>query len=470
MSDNTLWIVSAAILAVLFLLTTIIRFKFQPFVALLLAAIVFGLITGTAPLDLVDQIVDAMGGALGQISLVIGLGAIFGEVLQRAGAADRLARTLTEKVSPKVLPWALGMAGFLVSIAVFIDVAIVILFPLLYALARKTGRSLLYYAIPLGAGISVTHTFIPPTPGPIATAGILGADLGLVILFGTVCGLPAMAVAGPLFSKWIGKRMFVPVPQEMARVGHSDDASDRLGAASDGGGVSAGDSSEQPLPSFVSVLLTLLLPLVLILMGTTSDMILPAESAAGQIIGFLGNPVVALLITVLFTLWYFGVRRGVSGTELQSLASAALGPAGLIILITGAGAVFGSLLVDSGMGEILAAGMQAINMPVVLFGFLAAAVIRISQGSGTVAMITGATLTAPILEIMDVGPAVAALTVIAIASGGTAFSHVNDSGFWMANRYLGMSVADTLKSWTVMKTLVGLTGLAMTLVIYPFLV
>ncbi|MGO1662155.1 MAG: GntP family permease [Micrococcaceae bacterium] len=470
MSDNTLWIVSAAILAVVFLLTTIIRFKFQPFVALLLAAIVFGLITGTAPLELVDEIVDAMGGALGQVSLVIGLGAIFGEVLQRAGAADQLARTLTEKVSPKVLPWALGMAGFLVSIAVFIDVAIVILFPLLYAIARKTGKSLLYYAIPLGAGISVTHTFIPPTPGPIATASILGADLGLVILFGTVCGLPAMAVAGPLFSKWIGKKMFVPVPLEMAR---AEKANDSTGGSMQGPFEDENPqegSQVQPLPSFISVFLTLLLPLVLILLGTTGGVLLSEDTAAGQVVGFLGNPVVALLITVLFTLWYFGVRRGIPGTELQSLASAALAPAGLIILITGAGAVFGSLLVDSGMGEILAGGMQAINMPVVLFGFLAAAVIRISQGSGTVAMITGATLTAPILQVMEVGPALSALTVIAIASGGTAFSHVNDSGFWMANRYLGMSVSDTLKSWTVMKTLVGLTGLAMTLVIYPFVV
>ncbi|MEE2046742.1 gluconate transporter, partial [Nocardiopsis tropica] len=178
--------------------------------------------------------------------------------------------------------------------------------------------------------------------------------------------------------------------------------------------------------------------------------------------------VIALLLTCLYTLWFFGVRKGRSGKELQEMATKALAPAGVIILITGAGGVFGGLLVDSGLGEVLAAGMQQINMPIVLFGFLAAAVIRVSQGSGTVAMITGATLTAPLLETIGASPSLAALTCVAIACGGTAFSHVNDSGFWMANRYLGMSVGDTLRSWTVMKTLVGLTGLTVALVLTLF--
>lgn len=187
----------------------------------------------------------------------------------------------------------------------------------------------------------------------------------------------------------------------------------------------------------------------------------------GEALGFIGHPVIALLITVLYTLYFFGIRKGRSGDELQEMATRALAPAGVIILITGAGGVFGSLLVDSGMGEILAEGMKDIGMPVVIFGFLASSVIRISQGSGTVAMVTGATLTAPILETMDASPSLAALTVIAVACGGTAWSHVNDSGFWMVNRYLGMSVADTLKAWTTMKTLVGLTGLGVVLILVP---
>ncbi|MFF8767057.1 GntP family permease [Nocardiopsis dassonvillei] len=471
--SETAWILTASILAVVLLLLLIIRFRFQPFVALLVAAIAFGLATGTAPLDLTEQIVERMGGALGQVALIIGLGAIFGEVLQRAGAAERLAMTLVERVPERYLAWALGLAGFLVSIAVFIDVAIVILVPLLYAVARRTGRSLLYYGIPLCAGLSVTHTFIPPTPGPIATAGVLGADLGLVIVYGVVCGLPAMAVAGPLFGRFVSKRIFVPVPAEAVSV---TEAAATAGETPKVGGSGAGspdssatgDGSADPLPSFGSVLGALLLPLALILGGTTSSLLLPEGAPAAAVLGFVGHPVIALLLTCLYTLWFFGVRKGRSGKELQEMATRALAPAGVIILITGAGGVFGGLLVDSGLGEVLASGMQRINMPIVLFGFLAAAVIRVSQGSGTVAMITGATLTAPLLETVGASPSLAALTCVAIACGGTAFSHVNDSGFWMANRYLGMSVGDTLRSWTVMKTLVGLTGLTVALLLTLF--
>ncbi|ASU56273.1 GntP family permease [Nocardiopsis dassonvillei] len=471
--SETAWILTASILAVVLLLLLIIRFRFQPFVALLVAAIAFGLATGTAPLDLTEQIVERMGGALGQVALIIGLGAIFGEVLQRAGAAERLAMTLVERVPERYLAWALGLAGFLVSIAVFIDVAIVILVPLLYAVARRTGRSLLYYGIPLCAGLSVTHTFIPPTPGPIATAGVLGADLGLVIVYGVVCGLPAMAVAGPLFGRFVSKRIFVPVPAEAVSV---TEAAATAGETPKVGGPGAGspdssatgDGSADPLPSFGSVLGALLLPLALILGGTTSSLLLPEGAPAAAVLGFVGHPVIALLLTCLYTLWFFGVRKGRSGKELQEMATRALAPAGVIILITGAGGVFGGLLVDSGLGEVLASGMQRINMPIVLFGFLAAAVIRVSQGSGTVAMITGATLTAPLLETVGASPSLAALTCVAIACGGTAFSHVNDSGFWMANRYLGMSVGDTLRSWTVMKTLVGLTGLTVALLLTLF--
>lgn len=269
-------IITAAVLSVVVLLLIIIKFKFQAFVGLLVATILFGFLTGMAPMDLVDQIVSSMGGALGQIALVIGLGAIFGEVLQRAGAAEQLARTLTEKVSDRYLSWTLGLAGFLVSLAVFIDVAIVILVPLLYAIARRTGRSLLYYGIPLCAGLSVTHTFIPPTPGPIATAGIIDADLGLVILYGAICGLPAMAVGGPLFGRWIAKKIHIEPPVELAGAAGSASPAGTPGVGSGSSDQSAAQpDAENPLPSFLSVLGALLLPLALILVGTTSDLLLP---------------------------------------------------------------------------------------------------------------------------------------------------------------------------------------------------
>jgi len=466
---STTWIVVAAGLAVASLLLLVIKCKFQEFLALLVVSIAFGLAIGTNPTELMKLVVDKMGGALGQLALVIGLGAIFGTVLQRSGAAERIARTLVGKFSDRSMAWGLGAAGFLVSISVYIDVAIVILVPMLYGIAERTGKSLLYYGIPLCAGLSVAYTFMPPAPGPIAAAGILHADLGLVILFGAICGIPAVIVGGPLFGRFIAKRIFVPVPAELyahttvkapIRTGPGAPP----GAAGDGGT----DESSDTLPGFGAVIAALLLPLLLIVLGTVGKNFLPEDSPLRTVLVFIGNPVIALLFTCLYTLWFFGLRRGVPGEDLRKMASEALAPAGVIILITGAGGVFGGILVESGLGKVLASAMEHAGIPLVVFGFLTSAITRICQGSGMIAMITGATFTAPVAEALGASAPTVALTSIAIASGGAAFSHVNDSGFWMANRYFGMSVSDTLKSWTVMKTLVGLTGFTSVLVLSTF--
>lgn len=448
--EHTTLVVTVAAASILALLVLIVRFRFQPFIALLSVSLVAGLAIGMPPQELLDFVVKSMGGTLGFVALIIGLGAMFGEMLRVSGGSERLALSLIERCSDRTVPWALGLTGFLVSIAVFIDVAIIILVPLIYGIARRTNRSLLFYGIPLCAGLSVTHTFLPPTPGPIATASILGADLGWVIIWGIIAGLPAMAVAGPLFGKFISKRIFVPVPEYMVK------------------GETRFDDPSQ-LPPFRAVVLILLMPLVLILSNTSAEWLLPEGNLFRSVMMFIGNPIIALLLTALLTFWVFGHKRGFSKDELQKIATKALEPAGLIILITGAGGVFGKVLVESGVGEILADGMRSLNMPLVLFAFLTSSVMRISQGSGTVAMITGASLTAPVAAMMGASEQMLALCTIAIACGGAAFSHVNDSGFWMANRYLGMSVSDTLKSWTVMKTLVGLTGLAICLIISMFI-
>ncbi|EZH65620.1 gluconate transporter [Bacillaceae bacterium JMAK1] len=442
------WLIVVSVLAMTMLLFLIIKTKLQAFLALLVASVFVGLSVGMSPQDLLEHIEEAMGSTLGFVALIIGLGAMFGEVLRASGGSERLAITLIEKFSDKNITWALGLSGFLISIAVFIDVAIIILVPLIYSIALRTKKSLLYYGIPLTAGLSVTHTFVPPTPGPIATASIIGADLGYVILFGIIAGVPAMIVAGPLFGKFISKRIFVPVPERIAKENPTYDMS--------------------KLPSFRSVLFILLLPMILILTNTVSAQLLPEGFILREILMFIGNPIIALLLVCLLTLWFFGTKRGFSKDELQKISTKALEPAGIIILITGAGGVFGQTLIASGIGEVLAEGMQRINMPILLFGFITASLVRISQGSGTVSMITGASLVAPLLEFYDLGEPMLALLVIAIACGGTAFSHVNDSGFWMANRYFGMSVKDTLKSWTVMKTLVGLTGLTVVLILSLF--
>ncbi|MFE7228287.1 GntP family permease [Nocardioides sp. NPDC057577] len=466
--NHETWVVTAALLAIGALLVLIIRFKVQEFLALLITTLLFGLAVGTKPNELMELVVAAMGDSLGQLALVIALGAIFGTVLQRAGAAERIALTLVDNFSDRTVSWGLGLAGFLVATSVYIDVAIVVLVPMLYGVAQRTGKSLLHYGIPLCAGLSCAYTFMPPAPGPLATAGIMNADIGLVILFGVICGIPAVSIAGPLFGRYIAKKIMV-VPPVMAVAGVGG-GSASTGSADNGAEqpITPGTSDPDTLPSFAAVVATLLMPLVLILVGTVGRTI-GGDSTAVALLTFLGHPVMALLITCLFSLWMFGVRRGAGAADLQRLASDALGPAGMIILVTGAGGVFGDVLVSSGLGDTLSAAMKDANVPLVVFGFLVAAVMRISQGSGLVAMVTGATFSAPLAESLGASDATVALTCIAIACGGAGFSHVNDSGFWMANRYFGMSVADTLRSWTVMKSLVGLTGFCVVLVLSTFI-
>lgn len=457
------WVVIAAILAVVFLLFIIIRLRLQEFIALVVTSILFGLVIGTDPNELMKLIVAEMGDSLGQLALVISFGAIFGTVLQRAGAAERIALTLVEGYSDRVVSWGLGLAGFLVATSVYIDVAIVVLVPMLYGVAQRTGKSLLHYGIPLCAGLSCAYTFMPPAPGPLATAGIMNADIGLVIVFGIICGIPAVTVAGPLFGRFIAKKiMVVPPVMAVASIGGGSASSDDADGDAPGA-----PRSPDSLPSFASVVGALLMPLVLILIGTVGRVI-GGDSNIVAFLTFIGHPVMALLITCLFSMWAFGIKRGASAADLQRLASDALGPAGMIVLITGAGGVFGGVLISSGLGDTLSNAMQDASVPLVVFGFLVSAVMRISQGSGLVAMITGATFSSPLAETLAVSDATVALTCIAIACGGAGFSHVNDSGFWMANRYFGMSVAETLKSWTVMKSLVGLTGFTMVLILSVF--
>ncbi|SMY01201.1 GntP family permease [Brevibacterium aurantiacum] len=471
------WVIIAAVLAVGLLLLLIIKFKWQEFLALLTTSIVFGIAVGGNPNDLLEFIVEEMGAELGQLALVIGLGSIFGMMLQRAGAAERIAHSLVDRLSDWRILIGLCVAGFLVGTSVYIDVAIVILVPMLYQVAQRTGKSLLYFGIPLCAGLSTAYTFMPPAPGPLATAGLMKADMGLVILFGVICGVPAMLIAGPIFGRYIASKIYVPAPiGGVGGVVAADSPTSEGNSASerdvDGTDLSPKGSpsvlTETPtrdLPRLSSVIAALLLPLILIVIGTIGRLL---GGGIGEVFQFIGNPVIALLLTCLASLFFFGIRRGVPKDEIQAIATSALGPAGLIILVTGAGSVFGAVLVDSGLGDTLSSFMKDASVPLVVFGFIVASVMRISQGSGLVAMVTGASFSAPLAEALNASPAVVALTCIAIACGGAGYSHVNDSGFWMANRYFGMSVANTLKTWTVMKTIVALVGFTMVLIVSIF--
>jgi Gnt-I system low-affinity gluconate transporter len=452
-------LVAFGVALVLFLIIVV---RIQAFAALLLASMVVAVLGGVPLAEIPVVIQEGMGRTLGYIAIVVGLGAMLGQLLQVSGGAERVARTLLGRLGEERAPWALALTGLIVATPVFFDVALILFIPLVYGLARRSGRSLLYYAIPLLAGIAVAHSFIPPTPGPVAVASLIGADLGWVIAVGLLAGIPATVVGGIFFGRTIAGRIHLRVPEYMQPEVNPGPASVSTESSS------TAPAADAELPGFGLVLALIGVPLSLILLGTVSRVTLGDGHPLRALFAFLGHPFAALLVAVLLAFWLLGTRRGYSAEEVRKVATAGLEPVGMIILVTGAGGVFGNVLVAAGVGDALASLMAGSAMPVVVLAFLIAAVVRVAQGSATVAMVTAAGIVAPVIQAGSYPPPMLGALTIAIAAGATVLSHVNDSGFWLVSRFLGMSEAETLRSWTVMVTLVGLVGFAVALVFSAF--
>ena len=434
--------------AVALLLAMILWLRWQAFIALLLSSLIFAVLVGM-PLDAIPPtVVNGMGKTLGAVATLVGLGAIFGAMLERSGGARALANWMIGITGPKGAPWALMVAGFLISIPVFLDVALVILCPLLMALGRSQKKPAYWFGLPLLAGLAVSHSFVPPTPGPVAVAELFGVSLGPVILMGTVCGLPGAILAGPIFGRWIVPKLNLPVP----------DAAEEDESLSFDRGM-----------AWITLLL-ILAPILLILAGSAADLQWGKANRGGlhAALAFAGHPVIALLLTTLAAMAVLAFREKAGKAELQELATAALGPAGIIILVTGAGGVFKEVLVESGAGKAMATGlMERFSLGPVFLAWFLSTVIRVSQGSATVAMVAAAGLMAPFVESAGFGPMKLSLLVAAIAAGASTASHVNDSGFWMISRYLQVPEKEMLKSWTVAETIISLVGLGMALLLWP---
>ncbi len=450
-------LLAAIVLGIIVLLVLILRLKLQAFISLLIACIVVGVAAGLPPGKVMESIRDGMGSTLGFVAVVVGLGAMFGAILEASGGAEALASYLLRRFGERRASTALMITGFFIAIPVFFDVGFIILVPLIYSLQRKTKKSLLLYAIPLLAGLGVTHTFIPPTPGPVAVAEILSADLGWVILMGFIAGIPAAIISGPIFGHYIAKKIFIQAP-ELELI---DDAK----------------TLTQPMVS--TIVMIIAIPILLIVGNTVLnspffDSWNPEFKIGKHFefdfknwMGLLGHPFTALIIANLIAWYMLGIRKGIPRTEMLRITTKSLGPAGLIILLTGAGGSFKQMLIITGSGQMLASYLDQSGMSIFLFGFIVAAVVRVLQGSATVAMITAAGILASL--ITGLSPMEKALLVIAVASGASTLSHVNDSGFWLVSKYLGMDEKQTFRSWTLMTTLLSLTGLAMVGLISLFL-
>lgn len=437
-------LIGAALGGIALILYLIIRTKLHAFVALLIGSLVIGIAAGM-PFDAVlASISSGVGSTLASIAVVIGLGAMFGRMLEVSGGAESLAASLLAKSGERNAQWPLLIVGFIVAIPVFFDVAFIVLVSVVYGLTKKTGRPIVYYAIPLMAGLVVTHSFIPPTPGPIAVAGLLGADLGMVMLFGALIGIPAAIVAGPVWGSFIASRVPAGMP-------------DYIQAAE--------PRNRVELPAAGLVVTLIAIPLVLILGNTVSGLTLPEDSQLRSVITLIGHPIVALLITTVLCFHLLGTRSGYSREQIQEIAMRALEPAGIVILVTGAGGILKQVLIDSGVGAVIESLLSGTGLPSLLLAFIVAAALRLMQGSATVAMLAGASLVSVMLEQYEFSQAMLALHVIAIAAGATIASHVNDSGFWLVNRYLGLTVPETFKTWTAMTTIAALVAISLVLLV-----
>jgi gluconate:H+ symporter, GntP family len=453
----TLLLIAAA--AVALLLVLIMKLKLHAFIALVLVSLLTAVVAGIPLADVPTALLTGFGGTLGAVALLVGFGVMLGRLLEVTGGAQVLADTLINRFGEKRAPFALGVAALLFGFPIFFDAGLVVFLPIILTVARRFGGSVLYYALPAAGAFAAMHALVPPHPGPVAAGESLGGDIGIILLVGLPVAVISWYVGVYLVSKVLGARFDVPISDVL--FGDVEDG-EGDGSGGDAGGKGGGTATRKAPPAFGTVLSLLLLPLVLISFNTVlttlvSAKVLDEGQAWIEFLQLLGNTPVALLITLLVAIVVLGTR-GRSMAQTTDILDKALGPICSIILITGAGGMFGFVLRTSGIGEALTSSLSDVGLPLILQAFLIATALRVAQGSATVALTTTAGLIAAQAADAGVGDFQIALLVMAVAAGATVLSHVNDSGFWLVSRFFGMDEATTLRTWTVMETTLGLTA------------
>lgn len=435
-----------AAVAILALLVLIIYLRVHAFVALVLVSLVTAFATGVAPAKVIDTLVNGFGATLGPVALLVGFGAMLGRLVEVSGGAQALADDLIRFFGEKRAPLALGVASLIFGFPIFFDAGLVVMLPIVFSVARRLGGGLLRYGIPVAGAFSVMHVFVPPHPGPVASSELLKADVGLVTLLGIAIAIPTWYVTSYLYGVWIGRRIVLPVPDLLA------------------GGPQEERKANPPKSS--TVVWLLLLPLAIIFVNTGLNGLRSMGLADGdatwfQVARALGATPVALLVAVLVASYVLGVRRGESAQTIEKLIDGALGPVCAVILITGAGGMFGAVLRASGIGDALAGALNGMGLHIFIAAYVIATALRVAQGSATVALITAAGLVQPAVSAAGYEGVQLAAVVLALAAGSVTLSHVNDSGFWLVGRFYEMDVKTTLKTWTVLETLIGVMGFAL---------
>ncbi|MFD7921611.1 GntP family permease [Streptomyces sp. NPDC059740] len=466
---GTAGLLTVAALGILLLLFLIIKVRLQPFVALLAVSVAVGLGAGLSVTELFgtvqnsdvkSMIESGMGGTLGHISIIIALGTMLGAVLEVSGGGEVLSGRLLDLFGEKRAPIAMGLTGLIFGIPVFFDIGIFVLAPIVYAAARRGGKSMLLYCLPLLGSLSMTHAFLPPHPGPVAAAGLFHVDLGWIIIMGLLCGIPAV-LATWAWAAWIGKRIFVEIPQDMVEA--AEEAKEAVAAEQRAAGVTPREK-----PVSLGVVLTIIaIPLVLILLSTFSSIAMD-PSHLRSVFQFFGTPFVALTLALLAAYYLLGIRRGWSRKSLEQVSTASLKPVGNILLVVGAGGIFGAVLQGSGVAGALSETFHSVGLPVILLAYLLSLVLRVAQGSATVAIVTTAGIVVPLVAGQGFSQPHLALVIMAISAGSIFASHVNDGGFWMVAKYFGISERDTLMTWTVLESVLSVAGFVVAAVVSLF--
>ncbi|MBX8582358.1 GntP family permease [Pseudomonas cichorii] len=442
-STSLLWVLLAAIVMIVVL---IVRFRVHAFLTLIAACAVVGVGSGMPLTSMLASFQKGMGDTLGFLAAIIGLGSILGKMLEESGGAERIAQTLLAALGKQRASWVMMLVGFIAGIPVFFEVGYILLIPLVYVVAKETKINLLYLGVPLAVSLMCVHCMLPPHPAAMAITNMLGADVGKVILYGMLVGLPTAIVAGPLWIRLVA-RIDAPATQEAF-------LQERCEA-----------NSARVLPGFWLTLFTILLPLIL-MVGKTFAVSLAEDSTAFAVISFLGHPLVALVIAVVFAYWSLGMRRGLSMQDLLGHTQKSLPPLASILLIIGAGGAFNGILIDSGIGKVLADSLTQLDINPVVLAWLVADIMHFAVGSATVAMMSAAAIVMPTLAADSAYSK--EIIVIAIGAGAIGWTHVTDSAFWIVKEYLGVSLPDALKTFTSSTVLASIVALLLTLTLSHF--
>jgi len=445
MSDVT-YLVICLLAAIALIVFLIMRVRLSAFVALTISGLMLGILSGM-PLEKIAASFQAgMGNTLGFLATVLGLGTILGRMLEVSGGAQRLAKTLIKAFGERNAHWAMMFVAFICGIPVFFQVGFVLLIPVMFSIAIQTKMSLIKIGIPVVAGLIVVHGLVPPHPAALAIVGTLKADVGATIIYSLLIGLPATIIAGPIFGNIISKYVKANPPEQLFK-------SELI--------------PDEKLPGFTTTLFTILLPMIIMVIKTIAELVLPKGALFLPLISFLGNPITALLISVVFSYFTLGFSRGLKKEDILKITDGCFGPVAGILLVIGAGGAFNQVLQDSGIGKALGGVLTSLHMNPILLAWIIALIMRFAVGSTTVAMVTAAGIILPMMpSFPNLNPS---LLCVAIGAGGVGLSHVNDSGFWIVKEYFGMSVQDTFKTWTLSTTIASVVAFAGAMIFNMFL-